>query len=118
LQDIPSRWTLTYSNKYSVKEWSHNSADVKLAHNDPQILQRFVEIINSQNQFNRNGQIIAIPIIAYHSIDDSGGSSSTDINEFAQEMKYLHDNGFRVVTMSSLAYDSNSNFMYLGDIPK
>jgi hypothetical protein len=110
--------TLTYSNKYSVKEWSHNSADVKLGHNDPQILQRFVEIIKSQNQFNRNGQIIAIPIIAYHSIDDSGGSSSTDVNEFAQEMKYLHDNGFRVVTMSSLAYDSNSNFMYLRDIPK
>jgi len=26
-----------YSNRYSVKEWSHNSADVELAHNDPLI---------------------------------------------------------------------------------
>jgi hypothetical protein len=87
-----------------------------LAHNDPLILQKFVEIVNSQNQFNKNGQIRAIPIIAYHTIDDSGGSSSTDVNEFAQEMKYLHDNGFRVITMSSLAYDPNSNFMYLENI--
>jgi hypothetical protein len=87
-----------------------------LAHNDPLIFQKFVEIVNSQNQFNKNGQIRAIPIIAYHTIDDSGGSSSTDVNEFAQEMKNLHDNAFRVITMSSLAYDPNSNFMYLENI--
>jgi len=47
--------TLTYSNRYSLKEWSHNSADVELAHNDPQIFQKFIEIVNSQNQFNGNG---------------------------------------------------------------
>jgi peptidoglycan/xylan/chitin deacetylase (PgdA/CDA1 family) len=109
--------TLTYSNRYSLKEWSHNSADVELAHNDPQIFQKFIEIVNSQNQFNGNGQIMAIPIIAYHTIDNSGGPSSTDVNEFAQEMKYLHDNGFKVITMSSLAYDPNNNFIYLGQIP-
>ena len=60
---------------------------------------------------------MAIPIIAYHTIDNSGGPSSTDVKEFAQEMKYLHDNGFKVITMSSLAYDPNNNFIYLGQIP-
>jgi len=55
----------------------------------------------------------AIPIVAYHGIDDSGNPSSTDVNLFAAEMKYLHDNHFRVRPMSDLIYNSITNFMYL-----
>jgi hypothetical protein len=28
-------------------------------------------------------------------------------------MKYLHDNGFRVLTMSDLGYDEDSNYLYV-----
>jgi hypothetical protein len=28
-------------------------------------------------------------------------------------MKYLHDNGFKVLAMSDLGYDENSNYLYL-----
>lgn len=28
-------------------------------------------------------------------------------------MKYLHDNGFRVITLSDLGYDENSNSFYI-----
>ena len=34
------------------------------------ILQRFIQEVNSQQVYNRNGVINAIPIIAYHDIDE------------------------------------------------
>ena len=55
------------------------------------------------------GSIEAISVIAYHSIDNSKGSSSTDVGLFRSEMKYLHDNGFKVVPISNLIYDQNTN---------
>ena len=33
------------------------------------------------------------------------------------EMKYLYDNGFKVLTMSNLKYNQNTNSLYLGDVP-
>jgi hypothetical protein len=30
-------------------------------------------------------------------------------------MKYLHDNGFKVITMSDLGYDENSKYLYVRD---
>ncbi len=55
----------------------------------------------------------AIPIVAYHIITNSLDPSSTDINLFASEMKYLHDNGFKVIPMSDLGYDQTTNMMYI-----
>jgi hypothetical protein len=70
--------------------------------------------VNSQAAYNnKKGFINAIPIVAYHSIDDSKGTSSTDIGLFILEMKYLHDNGFKVIPMSDLGYDEKTNFMYI-----
>ena len=59
--------------------------------------------------------INAIPIIAYHDIDEEKAIDSTDTNLFNQEMKYLHDNGFKVITMSDLGYDENSKYLYVRD---
>jgi hypothetical protein len=36
---------------------------------------------------------------------------------FDAEMKYLHDNGFKVYTMANLRYNQNNDSVYLGDIP-
>lgn len=106
--------TLTYANRYSIREESHNAWDVDYLHNDQIIMQKFINQVNSQVTYNnRKGFIDAIPIVAYHSIDNSKGPSSTDIDLFALEMKYLHDNGFKVIPMSDLGYDENTNFMYI-----
>jgi hypothetical protein len=32
---------------------------------------------------------------------------------FAQEMQYLHDNGYRVLTMANLKYEKTTNYLYL-----
>ncbi|MFZ0510449.1 MAG: hypothetical protein WAM14_02485 [Candidatus Nitrosopolaris sp.] len=39
--------------------------------------------------------------------------SSTTLDLFAQEMKYLHDNGFRVLLLNQLGYDPNNNVFYI-----
>ena len=39
--------------------------------------------------------------------------SSTNIGLFATEMKYLHDNGLKVITMEDLGYDEMSNHLYI-----
>jgi peptidoglycan/xylan/chitin deacetylase (PgdA/CDA1 family) len=104
---------LTYANRYVIREWSHNVHDVGNLYNDSRIFQIFVKEVNSQTIYNKNGEIDAIPILAYHSIDNRKTRGSTNINEFAEEMKYLHSNGFRVIPISDLGYDQNTKYLYL-----
>ena len=105
--------TLTFANRYSIREWSHNAVDRKYDYNDVAILQRFVQEVNSQQTYNKNGAIDAIPIIAYHDISDNKAIDSTDISLFDHEMKYLHDNAFKVIPLSDIGYNENTKYMYI-----
>ena len=105
---------LNYANRYSIREQSHNAWDRTYLHNDQIIFQKFVEEVNSGINFNnKKGMVDAIPIVAYHIIDNSLDPSSTNVNLFAAEMKYLHDNGFKVIPMSDIGFDQATNFMYI-----
>jgi peptidoglycan/xylan/chitin deacetylase (PgdA/CDA1 family) len=105
---------LNYANTYSVREQSHNHWDRGYLHNDQLIFQKFVQEVNGGISFNnKKGIVDAIPVVAYHIVDNSLDPSSTDTNLFAAEMKYLHDNGFDVIPMSDLGYDQNTNLMYI-----
>jgi peptidoglycan/xylan/chitin deacetylase (PgdA/CDA1 family) len=105
---------LTFANRYSIREESHNSWDETYLHNDQIIFQKFVEEVNSGIEFNnKKGMVDAIPIVAYHTIDNSQDPSSTDVSLFAAEMKYLHDNGFKIMPMSDLGYDGSTNSMFI-----
>ena len=63
--------------------------------------------------------IRAIPIVIYHNIvtypdvSYSKDAADTTVNLFDSEMKYLHDNGFKALTMADLGYDENSNYLYI-----
>ena len=104
---------LNYATRYTIKEVSHNGLDTQYSHDDSQIFKEFVELVNSQTSFNKDGQINAIPVIGYHNIEDDKAITSTDVSLFYKEMKYLHDNGFKVLTMSDLGYNENSNYLYV-----
>jgi peptidoglycan/xylan/chitin deacetylase (PgdA/CDA1 family) len=105
---------LNYANRYSIREQSHNAWDRNYLHNDPIIFHKFVQDVNNGINFNnKKGVVDAIPIVAYHIIDNSLDPSSTDVSLFASEMKYLHDNGFKVIPMSDLGYDQATNLMYI-----
>jgi peptidoglycan/xylan/chitin deacetylase (PgdA/CDA1 family) len=105
--------TLNYANRYSIKEVSHNGLDTRYSHDDTQILGKFVELVNSQTDYNKDGKINAIPIIGYHNIEDDRDITSTGVSLFNAEMKYLHDNGFKILTMADLGYDEDSNYLYI-----
>jgi hypothetical protein len=78
------------------------------------LLQRFIQVVNSQLKYNKQGQPAeAIPIIYYHRIDNSGALYSTHSSLFAEEMEYLHDNDFKVIRMDDLVYDNATNWFYL-----
>ena len=111
--------TLTFANRYSIREWSMQHIEHGNSFNDAQMFKRFVAELNSQNKFNQNGTINAIPIIGYHDIvpipdaSKTTVSSATTLNLFNSEIKYLHDNNFSVITFSDLGYDKKTNYFYI-----
>lgn len=130
--------TLTYANRYSIRVGDHNYFDRIYMHNETKILPRFIEAVNNQSLYNLE-EINAIPVLVYHNIDNAeniagysrlnlklkeqegpreltyfiAGNSTTDIRLFDKEMKYLHDNGFRVITMSDISYNKTNNHLYI-----
>jgi hypothetical protein len=90
----------------------------KVFHQDLYYLD-LVAYVNSQDNHNKHGIIRAIPIVVYHDIvlgldvNDSKIPIDTTMNLFNTEMKYLHDNGFKVLTMADLKYDENNKYLYI-----
>ena len=44
-------------------------------------------------------------------------ASTITVDLFAQQMKYLHDNGFRVLLLNQLGYDPNNNVFDIKNVP-
>ena len=115
---------LTFANRYSVRSWTHDTVEIKDGFNDDETYNKFIDEVNSQNPYNNYGsggggdKINAIPLITYHNVDYLTGAYHTDVDLFAKEMKYLYDNGFRVLTMRDLGYDDNTNSLYLANVPR
>jgi hypothetical protein len=120
--------TPTYANKYSIRNWSHDFEKEENRYSDTEQFREFIEAVNNQSKYNKGGPIEAIPIIMYHGISetDSEGSvtdiegsvtdnegSATDEDLFEKEMKYLHDNNFKVITLSDLDYNEKNNYLYV-----
>jgi peptidoglycan/xylan/chitin deacetylase (PgdA/CDA1 family) len=128
--------TLTPSNRYSLNSWAHkhvvrecspNTGDdldtcevIRHEYNNAQMFEKFVTAVNSQYSYNnKDGIVRAIPIIIYHLIvtypdlSYSNRHVDTTLNLYDAEMKYLYDNGFKVITMSDLGYDENSKSIYI-----
>jgi peptidoglycan/xylan/chitin deacetylase (PgdA/CDA1 family) len=113
---------LDSTDRYSLPVWTDYDLQLMYKGNSTKIFDIFVETIDSQALYNTNGSINAIPIIVYHNVDYKNGTSNIspdwvdstiDVNLFDSEMKYLHDNGFQVLTMSDLGYNQTSNKLYI-----
>ena len=132
-----SNGTLTPSNRYSINSWAHKHAEktcspdttntdtgtctniVRHEYDNAQMFHKFVSAVNNQSNYNNDGKVRAIPIIVYHilvnypDLSDSNRPIDTTVNLFDAEMKYLHDNGFKVITMSDLGYDEDTKSIYI-----
>jgi hypothetical protein len=105
---------ITYANKFTINGWSQDFSRMVNSYNDAGLFKRFINVVNSQDKYNEDGLINAIPIIIYHRIGEPDAVGyNTEIELFKREMKYLHDNGFTVLTMADLAYDDKANHIYI-----
>jgi hypothetical protein len=99
---------------YSIRGWSHDLLRLENSLSDDELLNRFIEVVNTQSEYNKDGVVKTIPIIIYHRADDNEAIDyNTDLKLFEKEMKYLHDNDFRVITMQDLGYEENTNYLYV-----
>jgi peptidoglycan/xylan/chitin deacetylase (PgdA/CDA1 family) len=112
---------LTHANRYDIRSASFHHVNNYHNFTPQEMFRVFLQIVNGPTPYNSNGRINAIPIIVYHNITNSirdytipSHASSTTLDLFAQEMKYLHNNGFRVLLLNQLGYDPNSNVFYIG----
>jgi hypothetical protein len=111
---------LTHANRYDIRSASFYHVSNQHNFTPAEMFHIFLRIVNSQILYNSEGKINSIPIIVYHNITNSirdytipSHASSTTLDLFAQEMKYLHNNGFRVLLLNQLGYDPNSNVFYI-----
>jgi peptidoglycan/xylan/chitin deacetylase (PgdA/CDA1 family) len=113
---------LDLTNRYSLPLLTDYRQQAMYRDDSTKILDIFIGAVNNQTRFNTKGTINAIPIIVYHNVDYKNSSSNIspdwidstiDVNLFDREMKYLHDNGFQVLTMSDLGYNQTSNKLYI-----
>lgn len=115
----------TPTNKYAMKEWSHDrehdriNGEIKEDPHGEEVSQalfdKFVQIVNQQSSFNNNGEINAIPIIGYHKIS-TDDSVSTSQELFEEEMAYLNENGFQVITLDDIGYDEANERFYIHNL--
>jgi hypothetical protein len=95
--------------------WSHDAEKKNNAYNDQQMLERFIEVVNSQSKYNTHNEFNAVPILIWHKIDNTLEEYSTSIGLFEAEMRYLYENGFTVLTMADLVYDDASKYLKISN---
>jgi len=124
--DIPLQFLNVPSNRYAlaginVALETQIDKNTKSFNDFQTSLDKFINLVNSQNKYNKNGQINTIPVIVYHKIDyksnNDPGVSVTNPDLFDAEMKYLHDNDFKIFTMTNLKYNESNGSIYLDNIP-
>lgn len=112
--------TLLKADRYSVRSWTHHAHNnTNNSYNDTQMFEQFIQEVNSQDKYNSDGTINAVPIITYHSFTStpnmnySRNEYDTDVNLFFREMKYLYDHHFIVLPMSDIRYNKITGDLYL-----
>jgi len=109
--------TLTYANKYAVRSLSFDRYEIKDLFNNSTIFSDFVKIVNSQIKYNNGGTINAVPLVTFHNVAlTTNKPYYTNAAIFDQLMKYLHDNGFRVLSMNNLGYEAKNNVFYIKSV--
>ncbi|HET7146957.1 MAG TPA: polysaccharide deacetylase family protein [Candidatus Nitrosopolaris sp.] len=105
---------LTYANKYAIRSLSFDRYEIKDLFNNSTIFSDFVKIVNSQIKYNNGGTISAVPLVTFHNVRPVNNTPyTTNVGVFAELMKYLHDNGYKVVDMTNLKYDAKSNVFHI-----
>jgi peptidoglycan/xylan/chitin deacetylase (PgdA/CDA1 family) len=105
---------LTYANRYAIRSLSFDIIEIKDSFDNATIFSDFAKIVNSQNSLNQGGKINAVPLITFHNVAlTTNHPYYTNAGLFDKFMKYLHDNGFKVLNLKQIGYDTKTNTFYL-----
>jgi peptidoglycan/xylan/chitin deacetylase (PgdA/CDA1 family) len=116
---------LTYANRYAIRSLSFDRYEMKDLFNNASIFSDFGQILNSQSNYNKGNGIIslsglgnnvggAVPLITFHNVRPVNNVPyTTNVGVFAELMKYLHDNGYKVLDMANLKYDTKRNVLHI-----
>lgn len=105
---------LTYANRYAIRSLSFDILEIKDSFDNATMFSNFTKIVNSQNSFNQGGKINAVPLITFHNVAlTTNKPYYTNAGIFDKFMKYLHDNGFKVLTLKQIVFNTKSNTFYL-----
>ena len=105
---------LTYANRYAIRSLSFDILELKQSFDNASLFSDFVNTVNSQIHYNQGGKINAIPLVTFHNVAlTTNHPYYTNAGLFDKFMKYLHDNGFKVLTMKDIGYNVASNTFYL-----
>ena len=108
---------LSYANKYAIRSLSFDRYEIKDLFNNSTIFSDFVKIVNSQSKYNNGGTINVVPLVTFHNVRPVNNVPyTTNVGVFDELMKYLHDNGFRVLSMNNLGYDAKNNAFYIKSV--
>jgi peptidoglycan/xylan/chitin deacetylase (PgdA/CDA1 family) len=111
--------SLTYANRYAFRSLSFDVKEIKDLFNNSTIFSDFIKEVNSQEIYNQNGKINAVPVVTFHNVAQTTNKPYyTNAGLFDQLMKYLHDKGFRVLTLKQIGYDTQTNSFYLKNSPE
>ena len=101
---------MNYANRFEARNLSFDVIEIKDSFNNTKIFSDFVKIVNSQSNYNQGGKINAVPLITFHNVEPTNNRPYyTNAILFDQLMKYLHDNGFKVLTFKQLGYNTQAN---------
>src|SRR6266516_1769914 len=105
---------LTYANRYAIRSLSFDILEIKDSFDNATMFSNFTKIVNSQNSFNQGGKINAVPLITFHNVAlTTNKPYYTNAGLFYKFIKYLNDNGFKVLTLKQIGYDTKTNTFYL-----
>ena len=105
---------LSYANKYTIRSLSFDRYEIKDLFNNSTMFSDFVKIVNSQSKYNNGGTISAVPLVTFHNVRPVNNVPyTTNVGVFAELMKYLHDNGYKVLDMTNLRYDTKGNTLHI-----
>jgi peptidoglycan/xylan/chitin deacetylase (PgdA/CDA1 family) len=116
---------LTYANSYAIRSLSFDRYEIKDLFNNASIFSDFGQILKGQSNYNKGNGIIslsgignnvggAVPLITFHNVRPVNNVPyTTNVGVFAELMKYLHDNGYKVLDMANLRYDTKSNVFHI-----
>jgi peptidoglycan/xylan/chitin deacetylase (PgdA/CDA1 family) len=86
---------------YTLVGQSFNWVSKEIKDSNLQMLSMFKEYVNKHHS---TADMHDVPILIYHRVDNTEGQTSPDL--FNEEMEYLYENNFKVVTMNDV-YNQN-----------